>query len=115
MSLNITIAQFADFTLPITLKNPSVSGAPAVPINLTGCTAVGSVFKGYAAPGRVSFAFVFATDRSTGKLTAKLTATQTGGLSYGLYLYEIKLFDAAGLVIRILTGTATVQPGAPNA
>lgn len=115
MGLNITLSQFADFSLPITIKNPNMGTVVGTPINLTGCTAIGFVFKGYAASVRVPFSFVFNSDRATGKLTAGLTGTQTGTLAYGLYLYEIKLIDAAGLVIRILQGIATVQPGARNA
>ena len=115
MALDIAIVQWSDFTLPITLRNPSVGGVQGTPIDLTGCTAVGFVFKGYGASERVPFSFVFAVDQTSGKLTANLTATQSGALPYGLYLYEVKLFDPFGKIVRILKGQVSVEPGAPNA
>ena len=115
MALDITIVQWSDFTLPITLRNPSVGGVQGNPIDLTGCTAVGFVFKGYASSARVPFSFVFAVDRTSGKLTANLTATQAGALPYGLYLYEIKLSDSSGKIVRILKGQVSIEPGGPNA
>jgi hypothetical protein len=113
--MNITIVQHTDFNLPITLRNPSSNGVQGNPINLTGASAVGFVFKGYAASERVPFSFEFDPDRTSGKVAAILSALQAGALPYGLYLFEIKLFDALGKVIRILKGTAMVDPGAPNA
>ena len=115
MALDIAIVQWSDFALPITLRNPSVGGVQGNPIDLTGCTAVGFVFKGYAASARVPFSFIFAVDRTSGKLTANLTVAQVGALPYGLYLYEIKLFDSSGKIVRILKGQVSVEPGAPNA
>ena len=113
LTLPITIVQWADFTLPITLRNPSVGGVQGTPIDLTGYTAVGVVFKGYASAERVLFSFAFAIDRTSGNLTANLTANQAGALPYGLYLYEIKLSDPFGKIVRILKGQVNVDPGSP--
>lgn len=112
--MNITVVQHTDFNLPITLRNPSFNGVAGNPIDLTGCSAVGSVFKGYAASERVPFSFEFNSDRATGKVAAKIAAIQTGAIAYGLYLFEIRLLDAAGKVIRLIKGNAIVEAGAPS-
>ncbi len=112
--MELAIVQFSDLNLPITLRNPTVGGVAGSPIDLTGCQAVGFVMKGYMAVDKTPLSFVFDGDRTTGKLLVTLTATQTGLMPYGLYLYEIKLFDSLGKIVRILKGGASVDPGAPN-
>lgn len=113
---NISLTQWVDFQLPITVRNPAVPPATVgTPIDLTGATAKGSIFKGYQAFNRPAFEFEFNPDRSTGELTALFSANKAGLLAYGLYLYQIKIIDSLGAVLLLLEGVAEVKPGVPSA
>ncbi len=113
----LTLTQWTTFTLPITVRQPSTDpNTPGTPVDLTGSSAEGSIFKGFTATERYSLSFTFASDRTTGEVTASLTATQTGAIPYGDYLFQIRIADSLDVVQLLLNGTITVAPGrSPNA
>lgn len=112
----INLKQGVDFLLPLTVRNPSTDGGvtPGTPIDLTGATAQGGVFKGYKAPLFYPFVFTFDADPTTGQLSAALPAALVTSCPYGLYRFELKVLGSTGLTIFFLEGPATLEAGNPN-
>jgi hypothetical protein len=110
--MQITINQYEDFNLPQTIEQPATTvGGTPTPINLTGFSASGAVFKGFTADLFHSFTFTFNSDRATGKFTASLSDTQTGSIPWGDYLFLICIKNSLGEIERLIEGTAIVKPG----
>lgn len=113
--MQITINQYEDFNLPLTIDQPAITvGAPRLPINLTGWSASGAVFKGFTAVLYHSFTFTFNSDRTTGKFAASLSDAQTGIIPWGDYLFLICVKNSLGEIERLIEGTAIVKPGIPK-
>lgn len=108
----LSATQWTTFELPITVRQPSVtSGIPGEPVNLTGSTAVGELFKGFTATERYPLTLTFASDRATGAVTASLTPEQTGAIPYGDYLCQIRIADSLGKVQLLLNESIAIEPG----
>lgn len=109
----ITITQWEHFRLPLTLEQPvTVNGVTtSAPIDLTGCSATGMVFKGFKATNKHEFTVTFDNNRTTGKLIVSLTPQQTGAIAWGEYLYAILIKNSLGIVEHLFQGTAMVAPG----
>ncbi|PSB26215.1 hypothetical protein [Stenomitos frigidus] len=110
----LSSTQWTTFELPITVRQPSeLSGVPGTPVDLTGSTAEGCLFKGFTATERYLLTFEFASDRTTGTVTASLEPEQTGAIPYGDYLCQIKITGSLGRVQLLLNETITIAPGRP--
>ena len=48
------------------------------------------------------------TNASSGILTVSNTATQTMGVDAGIYVYDLEIESSAGVVTRLMQGTATI-------
>lgn len=111
----LIITQWTTFALPITVRQPSTTpGVPGTPVDLTGSTAEGAIFKGFTATEGYPLTFAFASDRTTGEVTAALTPEQTGAIPYGAYLCQIKIADSLGAVQLLLNQSIVVAPGRPG-
>ncbi|MBL1177650.1 hypothetical protein [Pantanalinema sp. GBBB05] len=113
----ISLKQWVDFQLPLTVRQPIVPPAiVGVPVNLTGATATGSIFKGFQAETAYPFVITFDTDRTTGKLTVSMADSAVAAIPYGMYLYQIRVEDSQGITLLYLEGVATIEAGRnPNA
>lgn len=117
--MDISVEQWSEFVLPLTVTTTTTTADPitgsavvvSVPVDLTDCTARGSVFKGWKAPDEYPFTFTFDPDPTTGKLTATMTADQAGGIPYGEYLFAIHVRNPAGADIFSALGACLVKPG----
>lgn len=111
----ITINQYEDFNLPLTIDQPpQTSGGSPTPIDLTGWSATGAVFKGFSAALYHPFTFTFNSDRATGKFAASLSDTETGNIPWGDYLFLICVKNGLGEIERLIEGDAIVKPGIPH-
>lgn len=106
---NIKVEQGATFSLPITWK----AGEPAVPVNLTGCTARMQIRKKLEDPvvllelttanGRIALGGI------TGVITLALTATETAELTWGAGVYDLEIVFGTNVVRRLLVGNVSVS------
>ena len=48
------------------------------------------------------------TNATSGILTVSNTATQTMGVDAGIYVYDLEIESSAGVVTRLMQGTATI-------
>ena len=98
---DITIAQGADFTKTITLKDDN-----AAVINITNDSFRGMVRKHHSSTDiQATFTFVI-TNGTGGVVTWSLTSTQTAAMSSGRQVYDVEWIKADGTVTRILEGIA---------
>lgn len=112
MNTPIALKQWVDFTLPLTVRNPVVPPATVgTPVDLTGATATGSIFKGFQAETSYPFTVTFDDDRTTGKLTVSMTDSAIAAIPYGMYLYQIRVEDSLGITLLYLEGVATIEAG----
>lgn len=108
----IALKQWVDFQLPLTVRNPVVPPATVgTPVNLTGATATGSIFKGFTAEAAYPFVITFDSDRSTGKLTVSMTDSAIAAIPYGMYLYQVRVEDSQNITLLYLEGVATIEAG----
>lgn len=102
--INLYIDQGAEFyrTMTVTDTNKAV-------INLTNCTVIGQLRKGYTSTTSIPFVMTI-IDRLTGKVSMSLSATATAAITEGRYVYDVELTSVDQKVYRILEGNATVSP-----
>lgn len=108
--LKLAIEQGATFTKVITWK----TGAFAVPVNLTGCSARMHIRAELedlipllvltTANGRIALGGV------AGTITITLSATETAALAWTTGVYDLEVEFPGGLVVRRLAGAVTVSP-----
>ena len=103
---NIVIEQGFDFDTTFELEDTTTNG----PINLTGYGVDSQIRKTYSSTSSVSFASSI-TDPNKGKIQISLGSTTTSSLKSGRYVYDVKLTDTAGTIIKAVEGSALVRSG----
>lgn len=108
--LSLTILQGETFSRPLVWK----AGAPAVPVDLTGCTARMQVRSQVDSPdvllelttanGRIEI------DALAGTLTLKLSAAETAALTWRNAVYDLEVVHPGGQVRRLAEGQVKVKP-----
>lgn len=90
-------------------KNLIVKDDAGVVIDLTGYTVEGKIKKMFTS--FVGFNFTIAVnDAATGDITLSLTDEQTGGITAGTYVYDVRIISGAGVATRVFEGTVEVSP-----
>ena len=103
-SVNIVIAQGADFSQTLTKKNSDGSA-----FDLTGYSAGAVIKKHFSSTSSTSFTVDITS--STGEVTISLTDTQTLNLDPGRHQYDVRLTSPGGLRSRMVEGSAIVTAG----
>lgn len=96
---NLLIEQGANFAMTVSLTDDSGD-----PLDVTGYSACSQVRVSYDSANAVGFQ----TEMSNGQLLLLMDANTTGGMSYGRYVWDAKLDDGMGTVVRIAQGMVTV-------
>lgn len=101
---NLYIDQGAEFyrTMTVTDTNKAV-------INLTNCTVIGQLRKGYTSTTSIPFVMTI-LDRITGKVSMALSAIATAAIAEGRYVYDVEVTSVEQKVYRILEGNVLVSP-----
>lgn len=108
--LKLTIEQGATFSQQITWK----AGTPAVPVDLTGCTARMQIRA--TIPSTAVLASLTTENGGVtlggalGTIVMLLTATQTAALSFTAAVYDLEVEWADGTVRRVVYGPVTLSP-----
>ncbi len=106
-SYNIQIDQGATYTLALSYKDSA-----GVPINLTNYTAAMQLRKtvgsATASLSLTSSSGIVITG-ATGLLSITITATQSRDLVPDIYVYDLEITSAAGVVTRLIEGSAVVS------
>lgn len=110
LKLPLTIYQGATFRKRLTWK----VGDPAVPVDLTGCTARMHIREKLESPD-VLLELTTANDRvvlggMAGTVTIELPSTVTEGLAWRAGVYDLEIEFVNGDVRRLLSGTVKVAP-----
>lgn len=100
--INLVIDQGATFNTQIDLTNDAGD-----PLNVTGYTANGQIRKHYDS----NTAVILTTNLANGSLSLSLSANQTANMSYGRYVYDVKIINDSNTVTRLIEGLVTVTPG----
>jgi uncharacterized protein (DUF2147 family) len=103
---NIVIEQGFDFNTTFELEDTTTNG----PINLTGYEVDSQIRKTYSSSSSVSFASTV-IDPDNGKIQISLGSTSTSSLKSGRYVYDVKLTDGAGGILKAVEGSALVRSG----
>ena len=101
---NFTLEQGATFNRQLTVQENNSA------LNLTGFTAamqLRSTYDTSTVALSVTCAVVNATQ---GLLSISATASSTAALEEGIYVYDLELSSAAGVVTRLIQGQVTVSP-----
>lgn len=108
--LSLTILQGETFSRPLVWK----AGAPAVPVDLTGCTARMQVrstvdndtvlLELTTGNGRIALGGV------DGTITLQLTAAETQALTWRNAVYDLEVVHPGGQVRRLVEGAVKVKP-----
>lgn len=108
--LKLLIEQGATFEKVISWK----AGTPALPVNLTGCTARTHVRNEIADETTL---LVLTTENGgitlggvLGTITLALSATATAALTWTTGVYDLEIVYADGKIRRLLAGTVNVSP-----
>jgi hypothetical protein len=106
-SYNIQIDQGATYTLALSYKDSA-----GVPINLTNYTAAmqfrKTVESATASLSLTSSSGIVITG-ATGLLNITITATQSRDLDPDIYVYDLEITSSAGVVTRLIEGSAVVS------
>jgi hypothetical protein len=106
-SYNIQIDQGATYTLALSYKDSA-----GVPINLTNYTAAMQLRKtvesATASLSLTSSSGIVITG-ATGLLNITITATQSRDLDPDIYVYDLEITSSAGVVTRLIEGSAVVS------
>jgi len=103
-SINITIAQGADFTETFVSRESDGSAS-----NLAGYSGKAQIKK--HPDSTTSKSFSVSITGSTGEVAIAMTSGVTSGLNPGRYLYDVKLTSSSGAVSRLTQGMALVTAG----
>lgn len=98
---NLVVDQGSTFTNDFALLDSAGD-----PLDVTNFTANAAMKPHYTYGNTVSFD----TTLSNGQVTVALTANATANLAEGRYVYDVKVTDAQGVVVRVVQGQVTVQP-----
>ncbi len=98
---NLTIDQGTTFTNDFALLDSSGDA-----LDVTGYSA-NAALKPYYTYGTAT---LFSTALSNGQVTVSLTANQTGSITAGRYVYDVKVTSNTGVVIRVVEGQVTIAP-----
>lgn len=98
---NIFIDQGTTFELAVALTDSSGS-----PIVTAGFSSNCSMQKDYQSANSIQIS----TSVSNGQVVLSLTANASALIPAGRYVYDVKLYDFAGNVYRVVEGIATVTP-----
>ena len=101
---DIYIDQGSTFSSTISVKNTN-----GTPYNLTGYSVRGQIRKTYSSLTAISFA-TYVTAPLTGVVGISLTATQTRGMKFGRYVYDVEIYNNGGHVLRIAEGQVEISP-----
>ena len=105
---NLTIDQYATFTLPLRYLTASKQ-----PVNLTGFKAHMSIRQatGQLLSDLTTENGKITIDVPTGTITMEIPASETGAMASGTGYYDFVLIDALGRKKRLLEGLVTLRPG----
>lgn len=107
---NLKIDQGATFVQPLTWK----TGTPALPVNLTGCTARMQVRAKIDAPVALMTLTTenggIALGGAAGTVTLTITSAATTLLAWRAAVYDLEIIFADLTVRRLLAGAVTVSP-----
>ena len=101
---NITIDKYADFKRTFQIKEDDVI------LDITGYTFDAALKENYQATTDVDFTCSI-TDAGAGLFTMTLTDTQTGNLTPGTWVYDLRMTDTTGKITRMFEGKAFVKQG----
>ena len=106
---NLKIEQGATFSSPITWA----AGDPAVPVNLTGCTARLQIRKKIE---DIVVLLELTTENGgitlggvTGVITLRVSAVATAAIQWVTGVYDLEIVFAGGVVRRLLSGAVSVS------
>jgi hypothetical protein len=108
--LPLTILQGETFSHPLVWK----AGVPAVPVDLTGCSARMQV-RSVVTSGAVLLELTSANGRiqlggSSGEIELRLTAAETEALAWRNAVYDLEIVHSDASVRRLLEGSIKVKP-----
>ena len=98
--VNIEIEQGTTFSYDFPILNTD-----GTDFDVTGWSANGQLRKHYAS----NTAYTFTTSLSNGHLIFSLSSSNSALISFGLYVYDVKITND-GTVKRLIEGMATVSP-----
>jgi len=104
---NTTIDQGADWYINFNYQNPN-----GTPVNITGYTAA---LQLRTSPLAKTTALSLTTGSgititgSTGLIAVHATAVQTGGITNGMYVYDLEITSGAGVITRLIQGNINVS------
>ena len=101
---NITIDKFATFKRTYQIKEDDDI------LDITGYTFDAALKENYQATSDVDFTCTI-TDAAAGLFTMELTDTQTGNLTPGTSVYDLRMTDTSGKITRLFEGKAFVKQG----
>ena len=104
-NINLTIPQDSTFSKTFNLTNDDGSGV----FNLSGYTA-NAIFKQYYDTANTVGTFVTAINATAGSITLSLSPNNTINVESGRYVYDIKLTDGSGNIMRPIQGALTISP-----
>lgn len=108
--LNLKIDQGATFTKVVTWK----TGSPALPVNLTGCSARMQVRETLEATEKLleltSENGGITLGGALGTVALRVEADDTAAFTWSSGVYDLEIEFVGGTVRRLLAGTVTVSP-----
>lgn len=108
--LNLKIDQGATFQKLVTWK----TGAPAVAVNLTSCTARAHLRAKITSPDILMTLTTenggIALGGATGTVVMNINAATTAGLTWLTAVYDLEIVFANGTIRRLMAGNVTVSP-----
>ena len=108
--VNLKIDQGATFRKVVTWK----AGTPALPVNLTGCTARmqirGKITDAAALLDLTTVNGGIALGGVLGTITLNITAAQTALIAWKAAVYDLEIIYADATVRRLLSGSVSVSP-----
>lgn len=113
-ALDVTVAQYATFSLLVTVTDADTGD----PVDFTGATLLLQARGTHDGPALIALtngAGIAETDLVNGQFTLQMSATVTGALTSGRLLYDLTATYGSGQVDRILKGSIIVSPGVSHA
>lgn len=99
---NFTFEQGATFSRQLTVQD---NGAA---MNLTGYSARMQLRSSVESTTVALTVTCAITNATSGIITVSNTATETMGVDAGIYVYDLEIESSAGVVTRLMQGTATI-------
>jgi len=105
---NITINKYADFKRTFQLKQDNAV------LDITNYSFDAALKENYQSTTDVDFTCSI-TDAPNGLFTMSLTDSQTGNLTPGTWVYDLRMTDTASEITRLFEGRAFVKQGVTGA